>query len=163
RRNSFRAMRAYILTCALAVVLHGFLRADEKPPRPKPVPAPAPEAIDSSIKRGIGFLLKDQNQDGSWGTPNRTKGLNIYAPVPDAHVAFRAAVTALGVSALIDVGSPTTNEDVKKAVERGENWLFANLPAVHRSSADALYNVWSHIYGIDALVRMYDRLPNDTA
>ena len=156
-------MRAYIFTCAWAAVLPALLHADDKPPRPKPVPPPAPEAIDSSIRRGIDFLLQDQSQDGSWGTPNRTKALNIYAPVPDAHLAFRAAVTALCVSALIEVGSPSTNEQVKKAIERGENWLFANLADVRRSSADALYNVWSHIYGIDALVRMYGRLPDDTA
>jgi hypothetical protein len=140
-------------------------KGEEKPPRPKPVEPPALEAIDSSLSRGLEFLVKDQNPDGSWGTPNRTKGLNIYAPVPDAHLAFRAAVTSLSVSALIETrglpGTAASVNGVQNAIERGEEWLFVNLPDVRRSSADALYNIWSHIYGIQALVRMYDRLPND--
>ncbi len=32
---------------------------------------------------------------------------------------------------------------------------------MRRSSADALYNVWSHAYGIQALVRMHKRFPQD--
>jgi hypothetical protein len=107
----------------------------------------------------VAFLLKDQNRDGSWGTPTRTKDLNIYAPVPDAHHAFRAGVTALCVSALIEAGGEST--DVRRAVERGEAWLMDNLPKLRRSSADALYNIWGHAYGIQALVRMHRRLPGD--
>src|SRR5262249_44899771 len=95
----------------------------------------------------------------SWGSPHRTTGMDIYAPVPDAHIAFRAAVTALSVSALIEVGG--SSSEVQKAIERGEEWLFANLPDLRRSSADALYNVWSHIYGLQALVRIHERSPND--
>ncbi len=61
----------------------------ESHPRPKPVdPPPAPKAITDSIDRGVAFLLKDQNKDGSWGTPTRTKALNIYTPVPDGHQAY---------------------------------------------------------------------------
>src|SRR5262245_61948275 len=71
------------------------------PPQPIPVPA---DKLDAAIRRGVEFLLKDQNKDGSWGGPERTKGLNIYAPVPGAHHAFRGAVTALCVMALIEAG-----------------------------------------------------------
>jgi hypothetical protein len=130
--------------------------------RPKPVSTPpSAEALDQSIKKGVAFLLKDQNKDGSWGTPNRTKGLNIYAPVPDAHHAFRTAVTAMCVMALMETGGNTP--EVQSALERGENWLLEHLPELRRSSADALYNVWGHIYGIQAMVRMHERLPEDTA
>jgi hypothetical protein len=130
-------------------------------PRPLPVPPPAPGAVQEAIHRGIQFLLKDQNKDGSWGSPHRTKNLNIYAPVPDAHLAFRSGVTALCVAALIETGSAT--EDVRKAIERGGAWIIKNLPVLRRSSADALYNVWGHIYGIQALVRMHERLPKEDA
>lgn len=34
--------------------------------------------IESAIDRGVAFLLKDQNKNGSWGSPHNTKGLNIY-------------------------------------------------------------------------------------
>jgi hypothetical protein len=153
----------YALSLVVILCGAGLRSAAEEPshPRPRPVPPPAAGAIDSAIQRGVAFLLRDQNKDGSWGTPTRTKDLNIYAPVPDAHLAFRAAVTALCVSALIEVGGD--GEPVRQAIERGEKWLLTNLSDVRRSSADALYNVWAHAYGIGALVRMHGRLPADAA
>src|SRR2546430_5333981 len=58
-------------------------------PKPEPVTPPKPEEIASAINRGVKFLLADQRKDGAWGGPERTKGLNIYAPPPGAHDAFR--------------------------------------------------------------------------
>jgi hypothetical protein len=127
--------------------------------RPEPVPARDPAKIESSIARGVRFLLADQNADGSWGTAERTKDLNIYAPVPGAHQAFRAAVTALCVSALIETGDKAS--PVQSAIDRGQTWLLENLPKVRRNSPDALYNVWAHGYGIQALVRLDRRRPDD--
>jgi hypothetical protein len=135
--------------------------AQESHPRPKPVEPPSPKAITEAIDRGVAFLLKDQNRDGSWGTPTRTKQLNIYTPVPDGHQAYIGADTSLCVMALIEAGGPSP--EVLKAIERGENWIMENLPQLRRSSADVLYNVWGHAYGIQALVRMYQRLPQEEA
>ena len=59
-------------------------------PSPAPIEPPSPAAIDNAIARGVRFLLDDQRPDGSWGSPERTKGLNIFAPVPGAHDAFQA-------------------------------------------------------------------------
>jgi hypothetical protein len=127
--------------------------------RPKP-PAPVPqEKLKAAIGRGVAFLLKTQNKDGSWGSAERTKDLNIYAPVPGAHHAFRTAVTAMCVSALIEVDD--TSPAVRKAIERGEEYLFAELPRVRRADSTAIYNVWTHAYGIQALAHMYRRLPAD--
>jgi hypothetical protein len=135
-------------------------KADKKPNLHPDPPQPLPSAkLEASIHKGIAFLLKDQNEDGSWGSPTRTKGLNIYAPVPGAHHAFRAAVTALCVMALIEVDDGT--EAVRKAVEKGEDYLFGYLPKVRRAEPTAIYNVWAHGYGIQALAAMHGRLPND--
>jgi hypothetical protein len=123
------------------------------------VETPKPEVLDGAIRRGVGFLLQDQNKDGSWGLPTRTKGLNIYAPVPGAHQAFQGAVTALCVMALIEAGGDS--DEVRKAVERGEAWLMENLPKLRRATPDALYNIWGHCYAIQAFVRMHQRLPDD--
>ncbi len=130
-------------------------------PKPKPVPAPPTERIDKAIHRGVEFLLGNQNPDGSWGLPTRTKGLNIMASVPGSHHAFRAAVTALCISALIEVDSDDPR--ARAALERGEKWLLKFLPRLRRATPEELYNVWGHAYGIQALVRMYDRLPDDQA
>lgn len=135
--------------------------ASSNGPKLPVVSTPAVSDIHDSIDRGIQFLLQDQNKDGSWGTPERTKELNIYAPVPGAHHAFRTAVTSLCISALIEVGG--TDSKVAPAIERSEAWLMENLPKLRRADAEAIYNVWGHGYAIQALVRMYRRHADDSA
>lgn len=122
-------------------------------PNPLPIEPPTAAAIDAAIDRGVEFLLSVQNKDGSWGTAERTKDLNIYAPVPGAHHAFRSAVTGLCVSALLDIQS--RDPRVATAIDRGEQWLLENLPALRRATGDALYNIWGHSYGIEALARLH--------
>ncbi len=126
-------------------------------PKPKPVTPPTFEELEASITRGVNFLVADQNQNGSWGSATRTKQLNIYAPVPGAHHAFRTAVTALAISALIDADD--RREEVLQAIDRGEAYLVKYLPRVRRASGDALYNVWTHAYAIQTLVQLYHRAP----
>ena len=64
-------------------------------------------SLDSSIKRGVDFLITHQNSNGSWGSAANTKNLNIYAPLPGAHQAFRAGASGLALSGLIDAADPT--------------------------------------------------------
>jgi hypothetical protein len=124
-----------------------------------PLPSVSPEELEISIKRGVEFLKKNQNKDGSWGSPHNTKGLNIYAPVPGSHHAFRVAVTAMAIEALIETGATDRDPEALQALERSEEWLLAELPKVRRAVADAIYNVWAHAYGIQALVDMHRRAP----
>jgi hypothetical protein len=157
-------MRCFIVA-AMAVLAAGA----QQPPedkfepnlRPKPVSAPTAKEMEEAIRRGVAFLVKNQNKDGSWGSPTRTKNLNIYTPVPDGHAALTCGVSSLAVAALIEAGGPAS--EVTESIERGETWLLENLPKLRRSSADVLYNVWGHAYGIRALVRMHARLPDDAA
>ncbi len=116
-----------------------------------------PEEIEEGIQKGLAFLLETQNSNGSWGSPALTKGLNIYAPVPGAHHAFRTAVTAMCVSALIECGDLEKGSPALAALEKGEAYLLEELPKVRRATADAIYNVWTHGYGLQALVRMHGR------
>jgi hypothetical protein len=125
------------------------------------VDPPKPERLAEAIQRGVAFLVQDQNADGSWGSAEKTKGLNIYAPVPGAHHAFRTAVTALCLAALIEVSDDS--DAVRKAIERGEAWLCDFSPRLRRATPDTLYNIWGHAYAIQALVRMHGRVPADGA
>ena len=118
---------------------------------------PAKGAIESSIRKGIDFLVSDQNKNGSWGSARNTKGLNIYAPVPGAHDAFRAAITAMCVTALIETDAAKNDIDAKKALDKGESWLLENLGSIRRANHDAIYNVWGHAYGISALAAMHKK------
>src|SRR6185295_8729325 len=45
----------------------------------------------------------------------------------------------------------------KQALARGEEWLLKNLPHLRRADPVAIYNVWGHAYGIQALTDMYRR------
>ena len=119
--------------------------------------APAKGAIESSIRRGVDFLVSNQNKNGSWGSARNTKGLNIYAPVPGAHDAFRAAITAMCVTALIETNAAQNDIAAKSALDKGESWLLENLGSVRRANHDAIYNVWGHAYGISALVAMHKK------
>ncbi|NLE40005.1 MAG: hypothetical protein GX621_18465, partial [Pirellulaceae bacterium] len=134
-------------------------RFDPKLPRAKPITPPTAEAIDEAIVRGIDFLVARQEKNGAWGSAQRTKSYNIYAPAPGAHHAFRAAVTSLCISALIESGD--SRPEVVAAIDRAEAWLFEHLPSVRRANADALYNTWGHAYSIRALVRMHGRHADD--
>jgi hypothetical protein len=124
-------------------------------PHPLPVSPPSAAAIDGAIRKGVDFLVANQNKDGSWGGPNLQGGVEISAPVPGGFQAFQCAVTAMSISALIETGG--NREDVRKALERGESWLMRDLPKLRRADEETLYNIWSHIYGIQAFVRMRQR------
>lgn len=116
-------------------------------------------AIDTAIRRGVEFLLADQNPDGSWGAATRTKGLNIYAPLPGAHHAFRAGSSGLALAGLLDSGDP--RPDVAAAIQRAEGWTLANLPKLRRADQTTTYNAWGHAYGLRALSRLGTRAAND--
>jgi hypothetical protein len=138
-----------------------------KPDLHPKAPLPVPDGeITAAIGRGLAFLLKDQNVDGSWGSPERTKDLNIMAGI-GSHHAFRVAVTSLCVSALIEVSAERNSlpdpAAVRRAIERGEDFLLRELPLVRRDDPMLIYNIWAHAYGIQALVRMHGRLPLDSA
>ena len=128
-------------------------------PKPKPIKPPSRAEIETAMRRGVDLLLKIQNKDGSWGSAHNTKGMNIYAPVPGAHHAFQSAVTALCVSAMIELDDK--RPAATNSIERGEAWLMKFLPQLRRATPMAIYNVWGHSYGIQALVRMRARRPDD--
>ena len=137
-------MRALLLAGCLALPL----AAQERPEAEV-----NPTTVADSLRRGVDFLVADQNQDGSWGGPTRTKGLNIYAPIPGAHHAFRAGASGLALSGLIDSGDrrPATVE----AIRRGGEWMAEHLPKLRRADQTTTYNVWGHAYGLRALVRLH--------
>ncbi|MFM7244414.1 MAG: hypothetical protein ACKO40_09625 [Planctomycetaceae bacterium] len=161
---SIRLLLAMAMACGTAVV-----RGEPAAPvaeasaafarRSKPV-AVAEAEIDAAVARGREFLVRCQNTDGSFGSAERTKDLNIMAGV-GSHFGFRAATTALAVQGLIeeDDGSPA----VAAAIDRGERWLLERLPDVRRDDPTMIYNVWAHAYGIQTLVAMHGRRPDDSA
>src|SRR5207237_5670595 len=128
-------MRILPVTVAVALCFPAFAQEPaQKPQRPlaesgpraEPVKQPDPADIDKALRRGIAFLIKTQNKDGSWGSAALRGGIEIYAPIPGGHQAFHTAVTAMCISALIETGGDTS--EVRTAIERGETWLMEHLP-----------------------------------
>lgn len=117
--------------------------------------ASPPAAIEASIRRGVDFLVTHQNENGSWGSATRTKDLNIYAPLPGAHHAFRAGASGLALSGIIDAAD--TRPEVVAAIGKAAAWTAAELPELRRADLTTTYNVWGHAYGLRAISRLYLR------
>ena len=145
--------------CATLITLCQTQAEIERPDRLPEITPPTGKSIQTSIDRGAGFLKKIQNPNGSWGSARQTKGLNIFAPVPGSHRAFQLAVTALSIAALIETKGDDPN--YVKTIRDAEDHLLKNLPNLRRATSVAIYNVWAHSYGIQALVRMRDRAKGD--
>ncbi|YCM45681.1 hypothetical protein V2O64_06575 [Verrucomicrobiaceae bacterium 227] len=129
-----------------------------------PLPEVAPLAqgeLETAITRGVDYLVKAQNTDGSWGGPTRTKGLNIYAPVPDSHLAYRTGSSTLALSGLLDSGD--RRPEVVAAIAKAEAWLFDKLPKLRHLDPTTTYNVWGHAYGLRAIANLYDYHKGDEA
>ncbi len=122
--------------------------------------APTRAEITASITRGVDYLTSHQNPNGSWGSARRTKGLNIYAPLPGAHHAYLAGASGLALSGLIDAADPRPEADA--AISRAADWTAATLPKLRRADPTTTYNVWGHAYGLRAMTRLWQR-ETDTA
>jgi hypothetical protein len=140
-------------------------------PKPEPVTPPTKEELDASIDRGVDFLLQSQRKSGAWGGPQRTKGLNIYAPGMASHLAFRTGSTSLAVLALCEVRElydGDRREKVDAAIDRGQTWLLENSNKLVRAEPGsyggmrALYNVWGHAYALQVIVPLHERAEGDS-
>ena len=159
------------LAASASVALFQNVAAEEEGPDSKPwlsdlPPLPDIEPvtraeIEKSVTRGVDFLISSQNKNGSWGSATMTKGLNITAPIPGAHHAFRAGSTGLALEGLLRSGD--RRPEAVSAIERAEAWFLKELPRLRRGTVDTMYNVWGHSYGIKALAELYRYREGDDA
>lgn len=113
------------------------------------------KALEASIAKGVDFLVKTQNKNGSWGSATRTKGLNIYAPLPGAHHSFRLGTSCLALTGLLDSGDQ--RPEVLATIASAEKWLLKELPRVKRADVSTTYNVWGHAYALQSLSALANR------
>lgn len=148
-------MRISSLPHVLALAIVSLFSHDPAAAETATPPAVTLAEIDTAFTRGVDFLVADQNSDGSWGSATRTKHINIYAPLPGAHQAFRAGATGLALSGLVD--SADARPETLAAIEKCAIWSIENLPLLRRADQTTTYNVWGHAYGLRSLVRLHEK------
>ena len=114
-------------------------------------PAPTANNVETAIDRGVRFLVTSQKKDGSWGTPAPTFVCDVWSPVPSCFATYEVAVSAMAVSALLEVGGD--EPDVLEAINKGAEYLLAQHP-VRRVEPAHLYNIWTHAYTLEAFARL---------
>jgi hypothetical protein len=110
---------------------------------PSTQPADQRATIDAAIKKGVAYLLKSQNADGSWGTGRETRGFEVMASVPGSLKSFQVATTALCVMALRET-------DQMAAHDKGLEFLLTHTD-IRRDDGALLYNTWAHTYALQCL------------
>ena len=110
--------------------------------QPSTQPARRP-IVDAAIAKGVAFLVKNQNKDGSWGTGKETRGFEVMASVPGSLKSFQVATTALCVMALREAGESAAHD-------KGLEFLVTHYD-VRRDDGALLYNTWAHLYALQCL------------
>jgi hypothetical protein len=128
------------------------LLALQTPAWPRPEPVSVKTAVDGAVQ----WLVGNQNKDGSWGTHESPRPIEVLASIPGSQEAFRVATTALCAMALRDSGQ--REKPLQAAVERALDFLLADFD-VKRQSGMEHYNVWSFGYALQCFGEEIARNP----
>jgi hypothetical protein len=149
-----RLIPAGVLLLACAACSH---EDSSPPPAAKKTPATTPaiparaeptaeeRALEKTAREAVAWLVQNQNKEGSWGSHESPRPIEVLADVPGSHQAFQVATTAL--SALALEGCPIASEEKDRAIDRAIDWLLDHYD-VKRPSGLEHYNVWSFGYGL---------------
>ena len=106
------------------------------------------EDVPLAIDHGLEFLVKNQNENGSWGGTKNATYTSSFAN-PATYKAWQIGASALATRALIELGRGTEQE---AAADRGLDFLMANDSPVRPADWD-VDNNWAIIYGLDTVAR----------
>jgi hypothetical protein len=129
---------------ALVVLLSAGSFASAQETRPD-----APSA-EKALDTALGWLVKHQNADGSWGSHRSKRPSGIWCDVPGGHLAFRTATSALATMSLRGLAPARRSAATERTASRGLAFLV-ETGAVKRSQPTQLYNVWALAYSLRAL------------
>src|SRR6266850_4970617 len=85
-------------------------------------PTAEERALETTTRAAVAWLVENQNKEGSWGSHESPRPIEVLADVPGSHQAFQVATTAL--SALALEGCPLASEPRDRAVDRAIDWLL---------------------------------------
>jgi hypothetical protein len=108
-------------------------------------PLPTEAVIVQSITRGVEFLIRTQNEDGSWGSWDEPA--HEFWSNPYSHKAWIEATTGLVVMSMLE---HPDNEAAMAAADRGVAYILAQ-PIAKRPSDWDVDNTWGSTYGLDCI------------
>jgi len=143
------------MNAAAALVLAGLMlpqeRAGDKAfPEPRAADVPLVEALGS----GVAWLVAHQAPDGSFGSHETARPIEVLASVPGSQEAFQVATTALCVIALREAGGAGADAAAGRALDH-----LVRACAVKRQSGLEHYNVWSFGYALQCFGEELARNP----
>lgn len=122
---------------------------DAPPPRSATLPPPASQAdVQAGVRRGVAWLVKNQNQDGTWGSIDASRPYQVWLGTLSSLRAFQDATASLCVMALVEAGGD--DPGALAALERGIDHLLKSEPVV-RATGDVLYDQWTHAFMVHAM------------
>ena len=108
--------------------------------------------LDLAFDKGIQFLVLNQREDGGWGGPQWTGGVDSD-PVPGAFRSFDIAVTAMCLEALL--AETDGDASVEDGRLRALRFLLDRTGNIKRAGPSDLPNVWAHCYCIQTFSRLH--------
>jgi hypothetical protein len=152
-RFRFRSRYGVLLFCLFISGPMPEARSDEPNQRlPLPILDFDKRALDRSFADGIQFLVSSQKNDGAWGGPQWTGGVDSD-PVPGAFRSFEIAVTAMCLEALLS--DAHADESVQRSQQRALRFLLDRTGKIKRAGPGDLPNVWAHCYCIQTFANLY--------
>ncbi len=133
-----------LAVCATAV------RADEAPNLARSSPPAAKVSVQEALETGVRYLVEHQNRDGSFGHHVVGRTRELWCDVPGGHRAFKVASTSLCYMGLLDADVHVPGRE--RAARKTLGYLVQKA-RVKRASGRQFYNIWSHAYGLRALVQ----------
>ncbi len=103
-------------------------------------------------RAGVDWLIENQNPDGSWGTFESSRPMEVMLGSQASHDGFGLACAALGTMALIEPSR--TDPAAWDALNKGLDLLLTAQP-VGRATGSVFYDTWAHTYMVQALALLY--------
>ena len=157
RQHPFHLHRILLGVCLAATCLPGAqaMQEGEKTPESAPKQEKAPfiprEEVSRNLNRAVGYLLTEQNPDGSWGNSRGPQSTLEDGFALSTYESWQLAANALACGALAQLDFRSAGQ--QKALENGVRHL-CTVEIPKRDSDWDIDIVWTAVYGFSTCVEL---------